>query len=264
MIRKITVLSFALLLSSLSGNAQAETAFNEAMQRVKTMNADQTNMAIFHGGKGTMGNNTGEKDEMPEHQVDLKPFFLDMYEVSNREYNEYLASAAPPLPEHNSGENMNAPEQPVVKVNWYDADGYCRAKGKRLPTEAEFEFALKELGKELSNHDDPYINPDDYPQLFNFFGKKDKFTYTAPTTEFSDSSINGVANLLGNVWEWTSDWYAPYQQKQRISGGEYKVLRGGSWVNTPSKNYQTFRSYNRPHSKTEFYGFRCALDSAAQ
>ena len=261
MIRKKIVLFLVLTVFCFINTAQAETEFNDAIQKVMTMNADQTGMATFHGGEGTMGNNTGEKDEMPEHQVNLEPFFLDFREVSNAEYNEYLASATPPLPAHDSGENLNSPEQAVVKVNWYDAEAYCRSKGKRLPTEAEFEFALRVLGKQVNNNSNPFINRDDYAKLFNFFGKKDKFAYTAPTTEFANSSANGVVNLLGNVWEWTADWYAPYEQKEKATRGQYKVLRGGSWVNTPSKNYQTFRSYNKPHSKTEFYGFRCALDA---
>ncbi|MFQ5596439.1 MAG: formylglycine-generating enzyme family protein [Nitrospiria bacterium] len=189
----------------------------------------------------------GQEDAAPKHRIILPSYFIDRYEVT---YGAYLKfDETHRLPDRTS-------EMPVTNVTWTDADNYCRALGKRLPTEAEWEKAARgEDGRS-------------YP-WGNHFDSKRANTGAAPKAVGSmpgDRSPYGVFDMAGNVSEWTDSWYRAYPgntYKSADYGIFQKVVRGGSFnVNRHFADEMfaqtTFRNYNRPHISGPDNGFRCA------
>ncbi len=204
-------------------------------------------------------------EEKPAHQVYTKGFFIDKYEVSNRDYEIFLYETGHPIPKYWYDERFNDPDYPVVGVSWDDAVAYALWAKKRLPTEAEWEKAARGTkGVALpwgNNPEKIYL-----PIYLNIHGVKDNFEYTSPVDHF----ILGISpfkafNMVGNVWEWCQDWFDPqyYKHGPEINpvgpkSGIYKVLRGGSWVNKIYNVSTTKRIRNYPKVKLNIYGFRCA------
>ena len=205
------------------------------------------------------------KEEKPAHQVYLKGFFIDRYEVSNRDYEVFLQETGRPPPKYWYDERFNDPDQPVVGVSWKDATAYAKWANKRLPTEAEWEKAAR--GKEGFTW--PWGNDRKkfYLSIYlNIHGIADNFEYTSPIDRFIlGRSPYNAYNMAGNVWEWCQDWfdthyykYSPEINPQGPRSGIYKVLRGGSWVNKIYNVSTTKRVRNYPDAKLNIYGFRCA------
>ena len=153
--------------------------------------------------------------------------------------------------------------EPVIHVNWYEADAYCRWAGRRLPTEAEWEFAATDGGSSKSR----YPWGDGVPEPFhaNLFGGRGDVVAVGA---FADGdSARGCRQLIGNVWEWTADWFNPYPGYTRDPYREYsepwfgnhKVLRGGSFATRASLLRGTWRNFYTPDRRDVFAGFRtCA------
>lgn len=158
-----------------------------------------------------------------------------------------------------------APHHPVVHISWYEAEAYCRWAGRRLPTEAEWEAAaLLDPGRDEKRH---YPWGDDAPtprhaNLDAALGPVDVGACAA-----GDSAL-GCRQMLGNVWEWTADWFAPfegfrpdhYREYSQSSFGMTKVLKGGAWTTRSRMIRGTWRNFYEPRRNDAFAGFRtCAI-----
>ncbi len=167
-------------------------------------------------------------------------------------------------------------EHPVVHVSWFDAEQYARWAGKRLPSEAEWEFAARGgLEQKLYPWGDE-LTPGGKHQCNIWQGKfpdfdsgADGFTNTASVKSYPPNSF-GFYNMSGNAWEWCSDWWSlpasaqPLVNPQGPENGEMKVIRGGSFLCHLSycNRYRVAaRTASTPDSTTAHCGFRCAADA---
>jgi formylglycine-generating enzyme required for sulfatase activity len=158
----------------------------------------------------------------------------------------------PPAPSFNNGwanENM-----PIVNVTWDDAQAYCGWMGGRLPTEAEWEYAARGGSTEAR-----YRPIDEVAWYENNSGKQ--------THDVAQKRANGFGlyDVLGNVWEWVNDWYdkhnyrsGPLQDPQGPTSGMMRVLRGGSWGDSPWVVRVSGRDRSAPTGRDGGRGFRCA------
>ena len=219
-------------------------------------------------------------DEGPAHMVFLDAFLIDRYEVSNQGYGHFMKTHGHPAPAYWDDPRLNQPNQPVVGVNWYEAKAYCESRGKRLPTEAEWEKAARGPKGNLY----PWGQEFD-PAKVNY-GKHHEATM--PVNAYAEGvSYYGVYNMAGNVFEWVSDWYDPryYGRLEtmvnppgpakpvwlggtgtyvdRLTVGEKRVIRGGSWIAPDSTVRSTHRFWNHPlnNSYGVGLGFRCAKNA---
>ena len=224
-------------------------------------------MVLIPVGAFTRGTTAGGYDELPQRQIYLDAYRIDRYEVTNHQYQGFVMAtghrkAAPPSRYAKNLTAMRGVNQPAVYVSWDDADAYCRWKGKRLPTEAEWEKAMRGNDGRLW----PWGNDPD-PLGANWASAKDQYEFTAPGGSFSrDISIYKVADGAGNVMEWVADWYAEdaYRDAQDRNPkgpdhGIYKVLRGGGYTSTGKDVRITSRSRMVPDFRDETIGFRCAI-----
>jgi formylglycine-generating enzyme required for sulfatase activity len=208
-----------------------------------------------------------DPDEKPEHQLYLKPYFIDLKEVTQGEYERFAKMTRRPKARIEVFEDDPAkllkPELPAIAVTWSDAEAYCKWAGKRLPSEAEWEKAARGEGKRRYPWGDEFL-----PGYANIDGHEDGFRYLAPPGSFeAGRSPYGLYDMAGNVGEWVADSYeenfyqkSPYRDPKGPEQGEQKVIRGGSWRETkknvrPSKRFQA-----KPWRHDITVGFRCAKD----
>lgn len=257
---------------------------------------DVSDMAFIQEGKFVRGSNFEEtkafyaqcrkvdkscklwwfSDEFPLKLVMLNNYWIDIYEVTNEKYLEFVkATGHPPALddscttpacwEGNLWDGASFPQeirnQPVTQVSWYDADAYCKWRGKRLPTEAEWEKAAR--GPSGSKY--PWGNKS--PKGRATYNRKWEGTKTmTPVGSYPNgASVYGAYDMAGNVWEWVDDWYSrtyyTHGTKNNPKGwekGEFKSLRGGSWVNYAGTLRSAYRRWSRPDVRFNDTGFRCA------
>jgi formylglycine-generating enzyme required for sulfatase activity len=216
-------------------------------------------MAYVPGGEFLMGSDSGSEAERPAHKVAVKPFFIDLYEVTCEEYKKFIDATghrAPPCwvkrdyPRGWAG-------RPVTGVDWDDASAYAAWAGKRLPTEQEWEFAAR--GGDGRRY--PWGNQ----------WKANAANADSTSHKHADNvgkhragaSPFGLLDMAGNAWEWTASDYTDYRTGGLPPGaGDQKVIRGGSWAEDRQKATTTFRQA-LPARGTPPYGnlsFRCAKD----
>jgi gamma-glutamyl hercynylcysteine S-oxide synthase len=157
-------------------------------------------------------------------------------------------------------------DEPVIHVNWYEANAYCRWAGRRLPTEVEWECTASSVpGDNTTKRHYPWgaENPD--ATRANLYGAVD---HVVPVSAYAaGDSAWGVRQLVGNVWEWTADAFKPYpgfvadpyKEYSEPWFGNHKVLRGGSFATRGHLIRNTWRNFYTPDRRDVFAGFRtCA------
>ena len=260
-------------------------------------------MILIKGGSFKMGTADGFPFEGPVHEVTLRPFWIDKHEVTVGQFEKFVAAASYKTDAEKFGwsgvfdlksgewtktdgadwrhplgpKSVAKASEPVVHVSFADASAYAAWAGKRLPSEAEFEFAARggaeakkyAWGDELYPHGKPVANT-----WQGKFPEKDEatdgFNGVAPVCSFPPNGY-GLCDITGNVWEWCSDWFDPdyYSKspKENPTGpasGQERCIRGGSWM--CSENYcvgyrVAARNKTAPDSGLNNLGFRCARDA---
>jgi len=227
-------------------------------------------MALVPAGTFEMGNNNGEGDEKPVHKVRLAAFYIDQYEVMNARYSACVQAGVcnPPLYTYSAtrGNYFDIAfysGYPVIYVTWSDANTYCKWRGARLPTEAEWEKAARG-GLEAQLF--PWGNAS--PSCLDKKQNGAQFDICGNDTEvIGNFAPNGyeIYDMAGNVLEWTADWYDVYPGgdtgSSDIFGEEVRVVRGGSWQEN-SYWLGVARRFNlAPDDSNNHVGFRCARDA---
>ncbi len=215
-------------------------------------------MVFFPPGSFRMGSEAGPMEEQPPHVISIGAFWLDRTEVSTASYSAFLhaegrkpsITTSPP----------DSPASPATMVSWRDAQAYCGWQDKRLPTEAEWEYAARGMSSATTY---PWgENPPDHSLA--------RYSGAAPEPVAIDAlsqgaSSQGVLHLAGNVAEWVGDWWdplyyasSPSDNPRGPSVGDYKVVRGGSWSQPAVEIRGAARSFHSPGRGAAYIGFRCA------
>lgn len=220
---------------------------------------DNAEMVYIPAALFAMGDTHGDghPDELPSHIVTVETFWLDRTEVTNAQFARFVTAG-------NTAQGYwdmyarGKDQHPVVNVTWHDAVAYCRWAGKRLPTEAEWEYAAR--GSDGRKY--PWGNTWEDSRA-RFYGNRGSET-TAPVGSYpTGASPFGVMDLAGNVWEWVSSQYEPYPYvatdgRENLSAPGRRVFRGGSWSSVPRTQPATYRGSFHSGYASDGLGFRCA------
>jgi len=223
------------------------------------------------GGTFLMGNseNGAEEDEKPEHEISLSAYKIGKYEVSVAQYDSCVRSGECTPAHYDDGkclawngnkfikvtvpESYRTPDKPVVCVTWHQAAAYCRSKGMKLPSEAQWEYAAR------AGTSNQYSWGNSSPS-------KDNCAFNGKLEDRGSYSPNnwGLYDMTGNVWEWTRDLYDKQYysmlQNQNPSGpdaGFYRVIRGGGFYSGLSQLRISNRHWFSPDFAELSIGFRC-------
>jgi ergothioneine biosynthesis protein EgtB len=242
-------------------------------------------MLPIAGGTFEMGSDSVDAldNERSPHPVTVADFWLDPTPVTTAAYQTFIAAGGYQNAAwwQHSGwawvqaqgitqprywcEHSTWQETPVCGVSWYEADAYARFVGKRLPTEAEWEWAARYQPVSGETRIYPWGETPLTSNHGNFGGDRDRQTPVG--TYPLGRSATGCDDLLGNVWEWTASWFVPYPgfmpypykgYSATYFDNAHRVLRGGSWATRPWVLRPTFRNWYHPTVQEIFAGFRCA------
>jgi formylglycine-generating enzyme required for sulfatase activity len=201
-------------------------------------------------------------NERPAHPAVVASYWMDRTEVTVGAYRACVDAGNCPRPARTSATctfDGGDSELPISCVSWADADAYCRFEGKRLPTEAEWEYAARGT----------YAIPFPWGTvtgcatavtlLSDTSGRSCAAHPARVGTHPGGASTFGVQDMSGNVEEWTADWYAEILGPAPRAGSAH-VLRGGGWLSTPSQSRTTSRDWGSALEAGPNVGFRCARD----
>lgn len=282
----LTIIHLALLLIQLHALPRAHTT--------------PDNMVFVEGGKFMMGTDKHTIDslvdhygfppgyigsEYPPHQVTLSSFYIDRYETTNKDFREFLMENPKwnknniPSNYHNGNylvhwNDNSYPEGsdniPIYNISWFAAYAFCKWRGGRLPTEAEWEYAAGVAGQ---NH--PYPWGDKHPDsaMANFNNQHGK---AIEVGSYTPNSL-GIYDLAGNVWEftldsWSADFYSQSPKRDPLNENlkildelnekikSRRVIRGGSWGGANINLRVSFRDSHPPDGAQPFVGCRCVMD----
>lgn len=219
-------------------------------------------------------------DESP-HEVTLSAYCIDRTEVTEQAYTACVAAKECAAVDRAAKPDCTTtgPSHPATCIDWRQAARYCKWARKRLPFEAEWEYAARGTdGREY-----PWGNEPPAHTHLNACGTEvatagkrkhickalyasdDGWPETSPVGSYpTGASPFGVLDLAGNVWEWTADWYGAYPAAPRVNPrgmktGTDRVLRGGAWIaSRPMQLRSTYRLNREPHLRVNYVGFRCA------
>lgn len=252
-----------------------------------------------------MGNADGQDMERPVHQVRVDAFYMDTHEVTLEEFGRFVdATNYVTDAETHSGSiiwngedfekteginwrfdaagNVHGPEdknQPVTHLSWNDANRYAQWVGKRLPTEAEWEYAARggERGDTFAWGNQPLgtevvanVSDETYVKVVTTWpyteGYDDGYTFAAPVGSFPSNAF-GLYDMAGNAWEWCADYFdaefysrSPEQNPRNDVPNERRVLRGNSWDGRPGLMRASRRTSDLQSNSYADTGFRCAKD----
>jgi formylglycine-generating enzyme required for sulfatase activity len=229
-------------------------------------------MAPVPGGSFTMGIDGGEPNQAPAHAVSISPFHIDKTEVTFSQYDSCVRLGACTPAHYDDGacviwtqqgfRNVRVPpalrngRYPVVCVTWFQAQAYCQAQGKRLPTEAQWEYAA------LAGRSSQYSWGNELPSASRC--PQPPANRPEKTASFAPNPW-GLYDMTGNVWEWAADHYdpdyytaSPQSDPQGAEVGQYRVIRGGGWYSTASQLQIKNRHWFEPNFGEVSVGFRCA------
>lgn len=223
----------------------------------------EAEMVLIPAGEFLMGADT-EGDDSPIHAVYIDAFYMDKFEVTNGEYLAFCEDAGWRLPEFWGMEAFHStsdfPDHPIVGVSWSDAKAYAEWAGRRLPTEAEWEYAAR-------GGLDGMIYPDGDtldPTLANH--RRSGIRGTVAVGSYPPNGF-GLHDMAGNVVEWVADCYdadyykiSPPRNPRGPEKGKLRVIRGGGWHSGPSCNRVHYRNALPANWKDFAVGFRCARD----
>jgi len=262
---------------------------------------DAETLVFVPEGSFWMGCELGDPDcnswEYPRHQVTLSPYYIDIYEVTNAEYADFLNlygndcgpaecvdDGDTDIRVHEDGGVWTAEEEftdhPMMEVSWYGAQVFCEYYGGRLPTEAEWEKAAKgadehylfpwgdtwidNAANHAGNHD-PWSNP--YYVKTNPVGYYDGSDHDGEYQTTDGRSPYGAHDMAGNVFEWVNDWFAedyystsPELNPQGPAAGTDRVRRGGSWYEYTTYMRTSLRIGSTPTNSYYDVGFRCVWE----
>lgn len=307
--KKLLYTSLVLSMVACSGNksekkettklaTQPKATIETPAPEIQYAEASESEMITFKGGNFIMGSNTGLPQEKPEHEVSIKAFKIDKSPVTVAQFNAFVQATAYQTEAERFGDSgvfslekqswellkgaywkkpfgPNGPDaernHPVTHVSWNDALAYAQWAGKRLPTEAEWEYAARS-GKNSGNKFSWGNKVEENGQYFanTWQGSmsapetKDGFLYTCPIGTFGENEA-GLTDMGGNVWQWCADNYKGYPgSKMPIrENPEIKVIRGGSFF-YDQYGEDSFsvsgRSMNSHETSLFNTGFRCAMN----
>lgn len=228
-----------------------------AEQLVSTRPAAPDGMVFIPGGDFLMGSDDAEALSRPAHFVSLKPYFIDRTEVTNEQYRKFVEATGYDPPAAWKDGSFPAGEErfPVTGVAWYDAAAYAAWAGKRLPTEAEWEFAAR--GVEGRKY--PWGDEWD-ASLANVNGT----LKTLRVVGDGAATPLGVFDMAGNAWEWTASDARAYPGGKEFpwSRLRMKIIRGGSFKSNAESAAATFRGFYGASGEKDYgsTGFRCVKD----
>ncbi len=242
-------------------------------------------MVEIRGGRFLMGSARADRsayeDEFPEHPVTVTSFLMSKYPVTLLDYRTVMTDS-PSEWTHKQADDRC----PANFITWFQAVEFCNAlseregfkpcyriedrsvewlrnaNGYRLPTEAEWEYAVRAGTKSR------YFFGDDAARLGKYAWYSENSGKTVHPVGMRKSNPFGLHDLLGNVWEWCWDWYGPYSDTTQDSpagpeAGQYRGLRGGSAWSDPGLLRSAVRDWLLPVIRVEDVGFRCVRSPAA-
>jgi len=299
-----TALAYCTLFFGLFSRCGALAQTDPGQQTIATPSANDDSIVLIHGGTFQMGIDAADiprfqkifaienaklfEDELPRHTTTVKDFYIDTNLVTNAQFKRfvdanpkfaalfrleqfdngnYLQHWMPP------GDRSATADHPVVNVNWYAANLYCRWAGKRLPTEAEWEFAARGGRNALFPWGDEAA--DETRANFN-----NNVAATSPVGSYPANPY-GLYDMAGNVWQFLADRWEPYRsdadtrkQPGRSNPADpdvfvlhlnspRRVIRGGSFGGHPVNLWVEYRDSHPPEGSQPFIGFRCAKSAAS-
>lgn len=243
-------------------------------QKITNFDPFKPQMVNIKGGTFLMGQADGEFDEKPVHEVTLSDFQMGKYEITVAEYRTFCEATNRNMPKEPEWGWID--NHPIINTNWYDTQAYIKwlnqktGESYRLPTEAEFEYVIREGGKpgtfpwgngkpkneNIADQSLKKINP----SRTIWDGYDDGFPKVSPVGTFSPNQL-GVHDINGNIWEWCDDWHASYSSNSVTNPkgpktGTNKIGRGASFDSDPWHSRTASRAFVEP--EFERPGFRLA------